>query len=213
MSVLDKFLNVIKLTDDNDDDYPDEGYLDEPEENADEPQQKRRIARKDTDDDDLFDDDPEKSGSSRSSSRRSTISVPSVDDDDDEEDTSYERPRQTARVPRSSTKISSIRNRSRKEEAGMEVCVIKPHSIDDEQEIADSLLSNCTVILNLDALEIDSAQRIIDFVGGAIYAMHAHLQRISNTIFLLTPANVEITGDLQEVLNSTFNVPVFDREY
>ena len=37
MSVLEKFLNVIKLTDDNDDDYPDEGYLDEPEENAENP--------------------------------------------------------------------------------------------------------------------------------------------------------------------------------
>ncbi|MCR5161828.1 MAG: cell division protein SepF [Lachnospiraceae bacterium] len=209
MSVLDKFLNVIKLSDDNDDEYPDEGYLDEPEEDADEPQQKRRITRKDNDDD-LFDDEPEKTSSSRSSSRRTSISLPS--DDDDEEDTSYERPRQT-RVPRSSSKISPIRNRSRKEDAGMEVCVIKPHSIEDEKEIADSLLSNCTVILNLDALEIDSAQRIIDFVIGAVYAMDAHLQRISNSIFLLTPANVEITGDLQEVLNSTFNVPIFDRDY
>ena len=208
MSVLDKFLNVIKLNDDNDDEYPDEGYLDEPEESDDEPQQKRRITKRDSDDD-LFDDEPEKSTSSRSSSRRSSLSLPS---DDDEEDTSYERPRQT-RVPRNSSKISPIRNRSRKEEAGMEVCVIKPHSIEDEKEIADSLLSNCTVILNLDALEIDSAQRIIDFVIGAVYAMDAHLQRISNSIFLLTPANVEITGDLQEVLNSTFNVPIFDRDY
>lgn len=209
MSVLDKFLNVIKLGDDPDDEYPDEGYLDEPEESADEPQQKRRIAKKDSDDD-LFDDEPEKSASARGSSRRSSISLPSLDTDD--EDTSYERPRQS-RTSRSSSKISPIRNRGRKEDAGMEVCVIKPHSINDEQEIADSLLSNCTVILNLDALEIDSAQRIVDFVVGTVYAIDAHFQRISNTIILLTPANIEITGDLQEVLNSTFNVPVFERDY
>jgi len=85
----------------------------------------------------------------------------------------------------------------------MEVRVVKPTSIDDSREISETLLAGRTVILNLEGLDLEMSQRIIDFVSGATYALGGNLQRISNYIFLVTPNNVEITGDLQDLLGGS----------
>ena len=58
----------------------------------------------------------------------------------------------------------------------MEVCVIKPASMEDTREIADTLLAGCTVVLNLEGIDVDIAQRIIDFCCGACYCMSGSLQ-------------------------------------
>ena len=89
----------------------------------------------------------------------------------------------------------------------MEVCVIKPSSMEDTREIADTLIDRCTVVLNLDGIDVDVAQRIIDFSSGACYSIAGSLQKISSYIFILTPANVEISGDFQEILSGAFDVP------
>ena len=87
----------------------------------------------------------------------------------------------------------------------MEVCVIKPQSVDDAREITETLLSGRTVILNLEGLDLEIAQRIIDFTSGATFAISGNLQKISNYIFLVTPTNVDISGDLQDLLNTSFD--------
>ncbi|MBP9997293.1 MAG: cell division protein SepF [Lachnospiraceae bacterium] len=92
---------------------------------------------------------------------------------------------------------------------GMEVCVIKPTSENDTKEITDTLLSNRTVVLNMEGLDKATAQRIIDFTSGSTYAIHGNLQMISNHIFLITPASVDISGDFQTILNDSFDVPQF----
>ncbi len=75
---------------------------------------------------------------------------------------------------------------------GMEVCVMKPTSIEDAREITDTLLSNRTVVLNLEGIDVDVAQRIIDFTSGSCYAIGGNLQKISHYIFIITPASVDI---------------------
>ena len=89
----------------------------------------------------------------------------------------------------------------------MEVCVIKPNSMDDTKEIADTLLVNCTVVLNLEGIDVETAQRIIDFCSGACYSISGSLQKVSGYIFILTPADVEISGDIQDILNDAFDLP------
>ena len=83
----------------------------------------------------------------------------------------------------------------------MEVSVIKPNTMEDTREIADTLLSNCTVVLNLEGIDVELAQRIIDFACGTCYAIDGSLQKVSSYIFILTPAGVEISGDIQDILN------------
>lgn len=90
---------------------------------------------------------------------------------------------------------------------GMEVCVIKPTTVDEAREITETLLDNRTVILNLEGLDVDIAQRIIDFASGSTYAINGNLQKISNFIFIITPASVDVSGDFQEIFSGTFDVP------
>ncbi len=90
---------------------------------------------------------------------------------------------------------------------GMQVCVIRPTSIEECREITDTLLSNRTVVLNLEGLDVDIAQRIIDFTSGSCYAMSGNMQKISHYIFIITPKSVDISGDFQDIINGSIDVP------
>ena len=84
----------------------------------------------------------------------------------------------------------------------MEVCVIKPQAFEDARDIAETLLANRTVILNMEGLDYALAQRLIDFISGACYAINGNLQRVSGYIFVVTPHAVDISGDLQDIADA-----------
>ena len=68
--------------------------------------------------------------------------------------------------------------------AAMEVCVIKPTSVEDAREITETLLNNRTVVLNLEGLDLEIGQRIIDFTSGSCFAIDGNLQEnLLNFIF------------------------------
>lgn len=122
------------------------------------------------------------------------------DDYDDREDDGEARPRIFSRqkpVP-----ISSARR------AAMEVTMIKPTSIEDSREICDYLLSGKAVVLNMEGLHMEVAQRIIDFTSGSTYSMDGNLQKISSYIFIATPHNVELSGDFQNMLSGAGNLDI-----
>ena len=102
--------------------------------------------------------------------------------------------------------------RSRRQ-GGMEVCVIKPKNMEDAREVTETLLEECTVVLNMEGIDFELAQRIIDFTCGSCYAIHGNLQKISNYIFIITPESVDISGDFQEILNGAFDVPSFGTRF
>lgn len=160
----------------------------------------------DFDDDDFFgeeDDFEEKP-------KKSLFGRKKRDDfDDDDDDFFDEKP---ARSTSSANKITPMRQTTSKR-ATMEVCVIKPSSVDEAREICETLLSGRTVILNLEGLDLEIAQRIIDFTSGATFAISGNLQKISNYIFLVTPTNVDISGDLTDLLNTSFDVPSIKTRY
>lgn len=163
MGVMDKFLNYMKL---NDEDEKYDDYYDE--------------------------EDPVVEEKAKKSSFR--------DMSEDEE----ESPRQ-----KSTPKVTPMRQVRRTNANGMEVCVIKPTSVEDAREITETLLANRTVVLNLEGLDVDIAQRIIDFTSGSCFAISGNLQKISHYIFIITPSSVDISGDFQEILNGSFDVPSF----
>ncbi len=84
----------------------------------------------------------------------------------------------------------------------MEVTMIKPSTVADSRAITDNLLMGKAVVLNMEGLPTELAQRIIDFTSGATYSMNGKLQSISNYIFIATPSQVELSGDFQDFLNS-----------
>ena len=101
------------------------------------------------------------------------------------------------------SKITSIsRGKRITTGGGMKVRVIKPASFEDTREIAESLLADRTVVLNMEGIDLALAQRIIDFISGATYAIDGNLQKVSNYIFLVTPHAVDISGDLQGIIDA-----------
>ncbi|MGI6117923.1 MAG: cell division protein SepF [Bilifractor sp.] len=193
MSFLDKFLNAVRLNDDYDDD--DEFFDDEDEEMEEDFQEEEEeeLPRS------------EKKSKSRFFHKMKPHKETGETDELTEEEPAYRTPKpeskaSTSRLTRSSSKVTPMRSRAARED-DMEVSVIKPNTMENTREIADTLLSNCTVVLNLEGIDVELAQRIIDFACGTCYAIDGSLQKVSSYIFILTPANVEISGDIQDILN------------
>lgn len=111
----------------------------------------------------------------------------------------YEAPKAAKRY--NSNKVAPMKSRrsSMNLGSGLEVCVIKPVSIDEARTVTETLLQNRAVVLNLEGLDVEIAQRIIDFTSGSCYAINGNLQKISNYIFIITPQSVEISGDFQDI--------------
>ena len=85
---------------------------------------------------------------------------------------------------------------------GVEVYVIKPQDFAEAQTAADLLKKGRTVVINLVGVELTVAQRSIDFIGGATYAINGSLQAVSNNIFIAAPDSIEVSGDLKsEIMN------------
>lgn len=114
---------------------------------------------------------------------------------------------ETKAVSRSApSKVTPI-TRRRSGGSGMEVCVIKPTSFEDSREVTETLLLGRAVVLNFEGLDMDLAQRIIDYTCGTCVAIDGNLRKISSYIFIVTPKSVDISGDLQDLLTDTFEVP------
>mgnify|MGYP002509435501 FL=1 len=141
-------------------------------------------------DDDFYDDDPEP--------MRKPVSGKEADNAEED------------KVRKITPKVTPLRQ-TKKMGAGMEVCVIKPTTVEDAREITETLLANRTVVLNLEGLDVDIAQRIIDFTSGSCFAISGNLQKISHYIFIITPASVDISGDFQDILSGSFDVPIDKR--
>ena len=191
MSVLDKFLDAIRLNDDFDDD--DEFFDDEDLEALDEEKPKHRFFKK-LDDDDDEDEEVEYVKPEKKVAPKQT-----------------KAPKQTVKqaTPSASSKITPMRKKN-SGNGTMEVCVIKPTSVEDAREITETLLANRTVVLNLEGLDVDIAQRIIDFTSGSCFAISGNLQKISHYIFIITPASVDISGDFQDIFGGagSFEMPI-----
>ena len=114
MGVLDKFLSIMKL-DDGDDEYDDDEFFD----------------------DDEYDDDYEEKPK-RSLFHKNTKDNDKDFDEDDEDD--YTAPVKS-KSAFSNNKVTPMRQPSRRSSVNMEVCVIKPTSVEDSREITETLLS------------------------------------------------------------------------
>ena len=90
-----------------------------------------------------------------------------------------------------------------------EVFVIKPQEFDDAQTVVDFLKTNRAIVINMEGLQLEPAQRIIDFIGGACYGIDGDIKAISANIFIAVPKSIEVSGDLrEEILNSTSVSPI-----
>ena len=85
------------------------------------------------------------------------------------------------------------------------VCVFRPKSYDEIREIVDTYLEDKTILLNFEGVDLQISQRIIDTVSGACLATRGNLQKISNYIFMATPASVDVSGEYIDTMPGALN--------
>ena len=81
--------------------------------------------------------------------------------------------------------------------------ISQPTSFEQSEEICSFLKEKKSVIVNLEYVNKDVARRIVDFISGGVYALDGHIQKVSNSIFLIAPVNYEITNEMarEEIKN------------
>ncbi|MFB6275829.1 MAG: cell division protein SepF [Halothece sp.] len=75
-----------------------------------------------------------------------------------------------------------------------EIVVFEPESFEKMPEVIQVLRERKTVLLNLNMMEPDDAQRAVDFVAGGTYAIDGNQERIGESIFLFTPNCVQVSS-------------------
>ncbi len=98
--------------------------------------------------------------------------------------------------------------------SGLEVCIMKPHSFSDSEKICEALLSGHAVVINLEGFDTEQAQRIIDFISGAVFAIEGKFNRISRYIFICSPGSIDISQDMEDISKNVSSIgATIDKEF
>ena len=87
--------------------------------------------------------------------------------------------------------------------AQLQVVLVKPDRFDQVSDIADHLRDKKAVVLNLESTNKDVARRLVDFLSGCAYALDGKIKKVAISTYLITPYNVNVTGDLVEELETS----------
>lgn len=89
----------------------------------------------------------------------------------------------------------------------IKMVISQPTSFEQSESICDLLKEKKSVIVNLEYVNKDVARRIIDVISGAVHALDGHIQKVSNSIFLIAPYNYDITNEMaREEIKSKLSV-------
>jgi cell division inhibitor SepF len=75
------------------------------------------------------------------------------------------------------------------------ITTLQPRSYRDARTIGERYRSGVPVIMNLTELDASEAKRLVDFAAGLVFALHGGFDKVTNRVFLLTPADVEVSAD------------------
>ena len=87
--------------------------------------------------------------------------------------------------------------------AKLQVVLSKPDRFENASDIADNLNEKRTVVLNLDSCDEKIARRLVDFLSGVAYANGGQIKKVAANTFIITPYNVDVSGDLIDELETT----------
>ncbi len=190
-NIFKNFLNSMKLTeDDDDDDYDD--YL--KDEEVKEIKKAKRLEKKEAKQDRYEEVIKNQSFAAQQATTAND----------------FKKERVTKMDRSATSKVVPIRTTPK----GLEVCIMKPTTFEDSQEICDMLLTGRATVINLEGFDDKLAQRTMDFISGSVYAINGKLHRISSCIFIVTPDTVDISGDyLDMIQESGFEPPTFHSKF
>lgn len=123
--------------------------------------------------------------------------------DDEELDHKHEEPEEEVVRPKP-FKQQPVKNvvslQSVQKSSSSKVVLVEPRAYSESTEIADQLKNRRAVVVNLQRIDKEQGRQIVDFLSGAVYAIGGEIQKIGANIFLCTPENVEVSGNISELI-------------
>ena len=125
------------------------------------------------------------------------------DELEDEDVYDYDYDEEPAEEKKSFIKKNNSKVVSMPQNQSIRMVISQPTTFEQSEEICGFLKEKKSVIVNLEYVNKDVARRIVDFISGGVYALDAHIQKVSNSIFLIAPINYEITNEMarEEIKN------------
>lgn len=132
--------------------------------------------------------------------RKTLLYLGLVEEDDFEEEMqAYEEPPRDnsstiRKITRDDMASAAARPAAQPKSLG-QVHIVEPRAYDDAKEIGDKLRASVPVIMNLQGIEEDLFKRLTAFASGLAYGLEGRVQRLAPRVYLITPANVEVSAE------------------
>lgn len=85
------------------------------------------------------------------------------------------------------------------------IVLLEPRIYSDAKQAGGFLINNQAVIVNFNKIDASQATRIVDFLTGTVFAINGEIKRVGEEIFLCTPPNYQVDGDLDSTMNNNLN--------
>ncbi len=118
-----------------------------------------------------------------------------MDENDQYYEEEYEEAEQRPRRGKQSKVVSMPGTASA---SRLQMLLFQPCSLEEAESIIDNLKARKPVIMNLDELDVELGQRILDFVGGAVYSLNGDIKKVARSIFVVAPPNVDVSQSIDE---------------
>ena len=128
-------------------------------------------------------------------------SMININGEEDPEDGVYQEPEDVIEDEGEETKGLLFRKRKNNVvnmDRQVKMVILQPTGFENAEEVCDMLRERKSIIINLEYVNKDVARRIIDVISGAVHVLDGHMQKISNSIFLVAPYNYNIATDTKD---------------
>lgn len=130
--------------------------------------------------------------------------------DDDYYEEEYEETAEQEPAPKQAKPMTAVKKQTKNtanhvaatNAASTRIALFEPKVYADSRAIASQVIEGDAVIVNFSQLEEEPARRILDYIGGVVYAVDGSMERIGKKIFLLTPSTYEVAGSMSENLDN-----------
>jgi cell division inhibitor SepF len=84
------------------------------------------------------------------------------------------------------------------------IITLQPRSYSEARKVGEFYREGNPIIINLDDMEEGERKRLVDFASGLVFGLHGRIERISLKVFLLSPANVNVSNEDKTAAQASF---------
>jgi cell division inhibitor SepF len=88
-----------------------------------------------------------------------------------------------------------ITSKTASEREPYRITTLHPRTYNEARTIGEHFRDNTPVIMNLTEMDDTDAKRLVDFAAGLVFGLHGSIERVTQKVFLLSPANVDVTAE------------------